>query len=212
LQRAVNNDADQFFFNRDLNRGRQDFDRTHNFVLAQTYDLPIGHGKRFLSNASKALNYLVGGYQINSTTTIQSGLPFNVGYDRPQTELDTGPNRPNLTGDPQTGGDRNNFFNRNAFSRPAAGTFGNLKRNSLSGPRYWRTDASLFKKFPITEDKELEFRVEVVNLFNHVNLDQPDAFIGDPAHPNSHAGVISNTAYGGTDLQRNLQFALKFKF
>ncbi|HEV2826585.1 MAG TPA: TonB-dependent receptor, partial [Pyrinomonadaceae bacterium] len=211
-QRAVFNDAEQFFFNRPLNRGREDFDRTHIFVMANTYELPIGRGKKYLSNASKALNYVVGGIQINATTTIMSGLPFNVSYDRPQTELDTGPNRPDLTGDPSLGGPRTQFFNPNAFGRPAVGTFGNLERNSLSGPGYWRTDASLFKKFAFGESKELEFRIESVNVFNHVNLDQPDGFIGDPANPAANAGRIGNTAFGGTDPQRNFQFALKFKF
>lgn len=212
LQRAEFNDAEQFFFDRGLNRGREDFDRTHNFVLAQVYELPFGKGKRFYTNASRAVNYVVGGWQFNSTTYIQSGLPFNVGYDRPGSVGDTGPNRPNLVGDPQLGGGRNRFFNPNAFATPAPGTFGTLQRNSLSGPGYWRTDASLFKKFIFSESKDLEFRVEVVNFFNHVNLDQPDSFIGNPASPQSHAGVISNTAFGGTDPQRNLQFALKFKF
>jgi outer membrane receptor protein involved in Fe transport len=211
-QRAVFNDAEQFFFNRELNRGREDFDRTQIFVLATTYELPIGRGKRYFKDASRAMNLLVGGFQFNSTTTIESGLPFNVTYDRPQTELDTGPNRPNVNGDPQTGGSRDHFFDATAFSRPAAGTFGDLKRNSLDGPGYWRTDASLFKKFGLTETMELEFRVEVVNLFNTVNLNFPDSFIGDPAHPASHAGVISNTAFDGNDPQRNFQFALKLKF
>jgi hypothetical protein len=211
-QRGVFNDAEQFFFNRELNRGRVDFDRTHIFVIANTYELPFGRGKKYLTNASKALNYIVGGFQFNSTTTIQSGLPFNVSYDRPQTELDTGPNRPNVTGDPNTGGSRDLFFDPTAFGRPAVGTFGDLKRNSLSGPGYWRTDASLFKKFMLTETTELEFRLESVNVFNHVNLNFPDSFIGDPANPQSHAGVISNTAFDGNDPQRNFQFALKLKF
>ncbi|HEY8186262.1 MAG TPA: TonB-dependent receptor [Pyrinomonadaceae bacterium] len=211
-QKGVFNDAEQFFFNRELNRGRVDFDRTHIFVLANTYELPFGRGKRYLTNASKAVNLLLGGFQFNSTTTIESGLPFNVTYDRPQTELDTGPNRPNVVGDPNTGGGRDHFFDATAFSRPAVGTFGNLKRNSLSGPGYWRTDASLFKRFLISETKELEFRIESVNVFNHVNLNFPDSFIGDPAHPSSHAGVITNTAFDGNDPQRNFQFALKFKF
>jgi len=212
-QRALNNDADQFDFNRELNRGRQDFDRTHNFVLTNLFELPIGRGKRFLGDTSRGLNFLVGGWQFNSTTTIQSGLPFNVNYNRSgSTEGDTGPSRPDLVGDAQTGGSRTQFYNPRAFGRPAPGTFGNLKRNSLSGPGYWRTDASLFKKFIFSETKELEFRIESVNVFNHVNLGQPADFIGNPANPDSNAGVISSTAFFGADPQRNFQFALKFKF
>ncbi len=212
-QRALNNDADQFDFNRELNRGRQDFDRTHNFVLTNLFELPLGRGKRFLGDTSRGLNFLVGGWQFNSTTTIQSGLPFNVNYNRSgSTEGDTGPSRPDLVGDAQTGGSRTQFYNPRAFGRPAPGTFGNLKRNSLSGPGYWRTDASLFKKFIFSETKELEFRIESVNVFNHVNLGQPADFIGNPANPDSNAGVISSTAFFGADPQRNFQFALKFKF
>jgi len=211
-QRALFNDGDQFIFDRDLNRGPQDFDRTHNFVLSQVADLPIGRGKRFMGGASKGADYFVGGWQFNSNTMIQSGLPFNVGYDNSNIS-DTGPNRPDLVGDPKIGdGGKDRWFDPTVFAKPAVGHFGNLKRNSLRGPGYWRTDASLFKKFRFTESKELEFRAEVVNLFNHVNLGNPNDFIGNPASPNSNAGVINSTAYFGADPQRNFQFALKFKF
>jgi outer membrane receptor protein involved in Fe transport len=211
-QRASFNDADQFIFDRDLNRGPQDFDRTHNFVLAQVAELPFGRNRRFMGDVSKGVDYLIGGWQFNSTTMIQSGLPFNVGVDTSGIS-DTGPNRPDLIGDPRIGeGGRDRWFDPAAFAKPAVGTFGNLKRNSLRGPGYWRTDASLFKKFRFTENKELEFRIEAVNVFNHVNLANPNDFIGDPANPNSNAGTITSTAYGGQDPQRNFQFALKFKF
>jgi len=99
-----------------------------------------------------------------------------------------------------------------AFGRPAIGTFGNVGKNQLRGPRYWRTDASLFKEFRFTESKQLEFRIEVGNLFNHVNLGQPDADIGVPGNLNPNAGRITSSAYGNSDPQRNFQFALKFKF
>jgi hypothetical protein len=212
LQKAVNDDASQFFFNRDVTRGRQDFDRTHSFVLSQVAELPFGRNKRFLGDISKGLDYIVGGWQFNSNTMIQSGLPFNVGFDTSGIS-DTGPNRPDIVGDPRAGdGGQNQWFDPTVFAKPAVGTFGNLKRNSINGPGYWRTDASLFKKFRFTENQELEFRTEVVNLFNHVNLGQPDSFIGNPANPNSNAGRITSTAYGGQDPQRAFQFALRYKF
>lgn len=211
LQRALNNDGDQFFFNRALNRGRSDTDRTHLFTNAITYELPIGKGRRFLSNAGRGVELALGGWQFNATTFIYSGLPFNVGYDTAGIS-DTGPNRPDVKGSVKTGGSRDRFFDPTVFAKPQPGTFGNLKRNSLDGPGYWRTDASLFKRFAFTESKQLEFRVESVNFFNHVNLGQPDSFIGDPANPQSNAGRISNTAFFGGDPQRNFQFALKFLF
>ena len=108
------------------------------------------------------------------------------------------------------------FTDLSGFSAPAVGTFGNQKRNVLRGPGYWRTDASLFKKFKFTEKTEAEFRVEAVNFFNHVNLGNPDGFIGSfsggKLTPSGGAGTINSTAYFGADPQRNLQFALKLKF
>lgn len=129
----------------------------------------------------------------------------NVGFDNAGIN-DVGPNRPNVNGD------RNRWFDPATFSKPAVGTIGNLPRNALRGPGYWRTDAYLFKRFSFGEAKELEFRIESVNLFNHVNLDLPDAFIGDPANPSANAGRITSTAHDGNDPQRNFQFALKLKF
>lgn len=218
-QRAENYDSDQFIFDRELNHGRQDFDRTHAFVLTQIFDLPFGDGRRWLSDVPKGVNYVIGGWQFNSSTTIQSGLPFNVCYNNSGQDRDTGPCRPDLIGDPATGGDRDRFFNAtpigssgSAFGRPAPGTFGNLERNALDGPGYWRTDASLFKRFHFTERTTLEFRVEVVNLFNHVNLGFPDSTIGVPGADNPNAGRITSTAFFGQDPMRNFQWALKLAF
>jgi outer membrane receptor protein involved in Fe transport len=213
LQRARDYNDDRFIPGIDpkIAYGPEDFIRTHNFVLSQVLELPFGRGKRFQGDASKALNYVIGGWQFNSNTIIQSGLPFNVGFDNAGIN-DVGPNRPNVNGSLNILGDRNRWFDPTTFSKPAVGTIGNLPRNALRGPGYWRTDASLFKRFSFSETTELEFRIESVNLFNHVNLDLPDAFIGDPANPAANAGHITSTAYGGSDPQRNFQFALKLKF
>ncbi|PYQ70428.1 MAG: hypothetical protein DMG04_24685, partial [Acidobacteria bacterium] len=99
-----------------------------------------------------------------------------------------------------------------AFSRPAKGTFGNLPRNALTGPGYWRTDASLFKRFSFATGQAIEFRIEAVNVFNHVNLGNPDSEIGVPGNNNPNAGRITSTAYFGLDPQRNFQFAFKYVF
>ncbi|MGE0884701.1 MAG: TonB-dependent receptor [Blastocatellales bacterium] len=216
-QRALQDGGGYFFFDANLERGPADWDRKHNFVFSQLWELPIGKGKRLLGDISRPVDWLVGGWQFNSNTTIQSGLPYNLSYDA-GANIDTGPNRPNVNGDAgdSLSGTRYSY-NTSAFSNPGVGKFGNLKRNALRGPNYWRTDASLFKKFKFSETKELEFRIESVNFFNHVNLGNPDSFIGSfnaagNLNQNSNLGVINSTAYGGSDPQRNFQFALKFKF
>ena len=162
-------------------------------------------------------NAILGGWQVNQNTFIQSGLPFSVSYRGAGADRDTGPGRPDLVGDATAGGGtRDMWFNAipigspgSAFARPAPGTFGNLPRNSLRGPGYWRTDASLFKRFAFNGSQSIELRAEAINLFNHVNLANPDSTIGVPGDNNANAGRITSTAAGGTDPQRNFQFAVK---
>ena len=219
LQRALQDNGDYFFVDANLNRGPADWDRKHSFVFSQVWELPFGKGRRFLGGVSRTADFLVGGWQFNSNTTIQSGQPFNLSYDS-GANIDTGGDvskRPNINGDPQFNRSGVTYtFDTSVFSNPGPGQFGNLKRNAFRGPGYWRTDASLFKKMRLTETKELEFRVESVNFFNHVNLANPGTFLGafDSSGRLGSSGTlgISSTAYSGTDPQRNFQFALKFKF
>jgi hypothetical protein len=208
LQRVRQHGGDQFFYLPDLEYGPPDWDRKQNFSISTLYELPFARGNRFL-----------GGWQVNQNTIIQGGLPFNVTYRDGSVERDTGPGRPNLIGDPSGPQTRDQWFNAvaigssgSAFARPAVGTFGDLPRNALRGPGYWRTDASLFKRFRFLEDKQVEFRAEAVNIFNHVNLGNPDSEIGVPGNNNANAGRITSTAYFGADPQRNFQFALKIIF
>lgn len=217
LQRAIQEDGEQFAFDSSLNRGPAGWDRTHNFVFSQLLELPFGRGKRFLGGISQGADLLFGGWQFNSSTTISSGLPFNFGYDA-STNIDTGPNRPNINGDPKIEKNGKQYtVDLSVFSNPGVGKFGNLKRHAYRGPGYWRTDASLFKRFKISESKEFEFRIESVNFFNHVNLGNPDMFLGSfnsagKIVPTTNFGKIDSTAFGNSDPMRNFQFALKFKF
>jgi hypothetical protein len=206
-------------FDTALNRGPADWDRTHSLVFSIVAELPVGRGRTYLTDASPLMNLLVGGWQVNTNTFIQSGLPFNVTYRNSGADRDTGPNRPDLIGNPDGPQTRDQWFNaapigdpNSAFGRPAPGTFGNLPRNELRGPGYWRVDASLFKHFEFADTRTIEVRIEAVNLFNHVNLGNPDSEVGVPGNPNPNAGRINSTAYGGNDLQRNFQFGVKVRF
>ena len=226
LQKAEQDSSEYFqtpleaasgLFDTSLNRGPADWDRTHNLVVSLVAELPIGRGRTYLSDASPAMDLLVGGWQFNTNTFIQSGLPFNVSYRNAGSDRDTGPNRPNLVGDPDGPGTRDQWFNAaaigssgSAFGRPAAGTFGDLPRNELRGPGYWRVDASLFKHFRFPDDRTLEIRIEAVNLFNHVNLGNPDSTIGVPGNNNPNAGKITGTA--GNYSPRNFQWGFRFIF
>jgi hypothetical protein len=204
----------------DVDYGPANFIRTHVYVIAATAELPFGRGKRYLSDASGALDAIAGGWQLNVAGTIMSGLPFNVSYRDAGQDRDTGPNRPDLIGDAEVGsgdGLTSPYFNAtpigsagSAFGRPARGTFGNMGRNELRGPGFWNVDASLFKQFNFTDRVNLQFRIEAQNVFNHVNLGNPNSEVGVPGNLNPTAGFITGTA--PNHVQRNLQFALRLGF
>ena len=183
--------------------------------------MPVGRGKRFLADISPVA------WTDRRRLAVQpehdrsrAGLPFNVTYRNAGQDRDTGPEPPEP--DRRSGGaaDAGAVVQRrrpsatpgSAFGRPARGTFGDLERNALRGPGYWRTDASLFKNFALGTGKQLELRIEAVNIFNHVNLGNPDTEVGVPGTPNPNAGRINETAFGNRDPQRNFQFAAKFTF
>jgi len=216
-QKAKNNDGSYFFIDPELNYALNGFSRTHNFVVSALAELPFGKGKRFGSDASGFVEAILGGWQVNTNIFIQSGLPFDVGYAGSGSDRDVGPGRPDLIGDPAGPKTQDQWFNAtpigeagSAFGRPARGTFGNMERNSLTGPGFWNVDASLFKRFHVKDSSSLEFRIEVVNLFNHVNLGQPNNTVGVPGDPRPSAGRITSTA--AQNQMRNLQFALRFQF
>lgn len=218
LQRVEQQHDDYWIYEPDLNRGPADFDRTHVVNVLGFFELPVGRDRRFGNRWPRLGQALLGGWQLNGVLTLQSGTPFNVTYRNAFQDRDTGPNRPHLIGDatgPQT---RAQWFNAtaigltgSAFSRPAAGTFGDLPYGALRGPGFWQLDASLLKTVLFTGYR-LELRVEAVNVLNNVNLGNPDAEIGVMDNPNPNAGRISNTAFGGTAPQRNLQFGVRLLF
>jgi hypothetical protein len=169
------------------------------------YELPFGKNRHFLKNASRPLDLIFGGWQVAGVGSWQSGIPFTPGYQNCGSDEDTGPCRANLVGDASVSDPNQhqwyltapagtsgtgclatatatpllnaNGCTRGPWSRPAAGTFGSVARNSFFGPRLFNVDASFSKKFQITERVSGQFRAEMFNAFNHVNLGQPNATV-----------------------------------
>ena len=67
------------------------------------------------------------------------------------------------------------FLNPAAFATPTPGTFGNLERNSIHGPSFRQMDMVISKRFEMAGSANIEFRLEVFNLFNTVNFSNPAA-------------------------------------
>ena len=76
--------------------GPNDFNRNQVFVANAIYELPIGKGKRFMSNVGRAADLLFGGWQVTNTLTYGTGLPFTPSIGECGNISDAGPCRPNL--------------------------------------------------------------------------------------------------------------------
>ncbi|MGE5207353.1 MAG: hypothetical protein ACM3PW_17215, partial [Chlamydiota bacterium] len=158
--------------------------------------------------------HVLGNWQVNGITTFMSGTPFTV-FDSQDVSLQgTAPeitgfssNRPNLVGNPNSGPHTvQEWFNVNAFQRlnpvTQAGQFGTAGRNIVQGPGFQEWDFSAFKNIRLAEAKQLQFRAEFFNLFNHANLRLPDSDISSPTF-----GQIQEAL-----PPRLVQLALKFLF
>ncbi len=180
-----------------LDKGSSDFDIRQRFVTSVIYEIPVGKGKRLLGSAGKLANQLAGGWQITSTTVFQSGVnrsvtspntstiafisqradatgmasnsSFTAGGNTIVPGKDFGGTNPSLY-----------WFNPNAFSRTAPLMFGTSGRDLISGPGFWNWDISVFKKFPLTESKQLQFRGEFFNAFNQVRFNPPNMDVSSP--------------------------------
>lgn len=201
--------------NRDLERRLAGFDRRHVTVASWTYELPFGKAHRFLGNAPRALDLVVGGWQLNGIHNFRTGAPIGVGGGG-VIPLFNGGNRPNIVntnfytgvsgsnydpGDPA----KQRMLDINAWAQPAAFTFGNAAP-TYNGLRTFGSvseDFSLQKNFAIWEQHRLQFRAEFFNAFNRVNWGGPAASINAPAN----FGRITST-----DPPRSIQLALKYSF
>jgi hypothetical protein len=158
-----------------------DTDVRHHFVASQIIELPFGQGKRFLSHANGLEQAVIGGWQLNSITTLQTGRPFNV------VSNGNNPNypglRPNLVGSASVGHKTTaEWFNTAAFVVPKGqaasangGTLvvGNAPRNFLYGPGYTNEDISLFKVLALARTMKLQIRIESFNMLNTAHYNNP---------------------------------------
>ena len=215
---AKSHTSPYYDINPNLWYGRPDYIRDHVVVGTNIFELPFGKGRHFFHNASRAADLVVGGWELTDNTTWMSGGGFNATYAECAADNDIGSCHPNVTGSTSVS-DQNashwyaiateplstNGASSGPWSRPQIGTFGNAARNSLIGPKWFQTDASLIKNFPITEQLKAQFRAEFYNLFNHVNLGNPDGCVDC-----STAGQIFGLANNA--VMRRMQFAFRVEF
>ena len=96
------------------------------------------------------------------------------------------------------------YFNQAAFRTPALGTRGTAGRGIIRGPGYANNDFMVGRIFPIRELLRVQFRAEMFNAFNRVNLRSP---VMDVDNPN-----FGKLLQGGALDPRIMQFGLKLLF
>ncbi|HKB09467.1 MAG TPA: TonB-dependent receptor [Vicinamibacterales bacterium] len=190
--------------------GPSSFDVRHTLVFNAVYQLPFGRA------SSGAVKQLVAGWQVGVIANYASGIPFTpfIGYDYAgDGSSDPNPQKPDwapgrnpdnaITGDP------NNWFDATAFVLPPKGEYGTVARNSLRGPDLKMVDLSLFKNTRVAK-QNLQFRLEVFNLFDRANFATPNSaalFNADGTRiPNATNIVRTATS------SRQVQLGVKFVF
>jgi len=214
--------------NHPISYGPNDFVRRQVWVFNPVYQLPFGKGKQFLGNASRGMNYVVGGWQLSNSTNWSSGLPWTPSFNECGPEQDVGVCRPNKGSGsfhlgvgpllhPANGNPVRQYFTPltalgGPFTDPGVGNLGNIGYNSFRGPSGFYSDLSITKDIPFGERVKGQFRMDAFNVFNHPVY----AFSGN----NGANGCID--CQGGTNGQitdleagtsmRALQFAIRLDF
>jgi len=186
-----------------MNRGRANFDRAHMYVQSFIYDVPAGPGKRWLS--SGLAGRILGGWQFNGVLSGYTGTPMTFTYSTASLNAPGNNQRANVNGTPSVLGNVGpgvKWFDTSVFSFPAANTFGNAARNTLSGPGYVNLDLSLIKRFQFTERWRMELRAETFNFTNTPHFNNPSS-----ALDSTQFGEV-RSAFG----ERQVQLGLKLIF
>ncbi len=202
------------------NRASSNFDQRQAFSVSYVYLLPL-----FKEGGLR--HTLLGGWQLSGITIAQTGTPFSVTNGTNYADnagvgngVGTG-SRPDLVGNPHASVTQTEFpdargpvyYNAAAFAVPTGLTFGNVGRNTLYYPGRLNFDFGLFKRFTFGETRELDFRWETFNLFNHTQFNSIGTSM-DTTDPGSAANLDSSgfMHLDGAHAARRMQFGLRLQF
>ena len=182
------------------------YDVTHALTSYAVYELPFGHGKKMGSNWSRAVDTMLGHWQLSGILSLHGGFPIDIeGSDASGTNSRGG--RANCDGPSKVLGRQNSqfggfqWFDPSPYSQPAPGTFGTCGVAVVRGAGLRTLDLGVEKQFPITEKRYIQFRSEFLNFFNTPILNYPNPGLG------SDLGRITS-AQGA----RNIQFGFKLYY
>lgn len=200
--------------------GPSEFDTRHLLMINYLYELP------FFRNQSHLAGKVLGGWQLSGITQFQSGNPCSaaqakdfagVGLD---SNFGCGVNGQYFVWDgklskPHTFGTNGQWVCCAAdFTAPTAKTFNTQRvRNLIYEPGFQNWNMGLFKRIPVTERVNLQFRAEAFNVWNHPNWGGASggASGGTPLQLDpSNASTFGKVLTKGSE--RNLQLSLRAEF
>ena len=200
-------------------RASSAFDARHVFNANFIYELPFGAGKPYLSQTG-FVRAVFSYWQISSIFIARTGFPGEPHDER------YWPGRKHQQSASQPGSRPALVFGRRDFQprgflHPGTkdplypgGTcpsgFGDVPRNFLRGPGFWQSDWALSRRFPVTEQVQLQFRAEVFNIFNRAQFANPNGLIS--ASDFGRIYLPLNTTPIGIGTPRQFQFLLKLLF
>ena len=180
----------------------------------QIFNMGWRLGLAKLRTSQTIVRNVFGDWSFSGIYNARTGHPFNVtfggdelGTDEPSQRAYLAPGQSATLSSGRHRADKiKQWFNAPAFSKPAPFTAGNIGRNSIIGPAYINTEFSLTKNIQLRNLREGahgQFRAEAFNVFNTVNLGQPQASYSASAAQALTFGSISAT---GANPNRRLQF------
>ncbi len=204
----------QNFYNMAAEKAVSDFNQKFNNTTSVVYDLPVGKGRKYAATAPRAVDYLIGGWQVSGINNIWSGQPLNLSYNPTSAQqVSVSLNdfrggisyRPNLIGPALTpNGNIDNYINPLTVVVPTDQTqpFGNAGRNAVNGFSFFQLDLGIGKSFAFTERTRLQFRTEMFNATNHSNF----------RNANLNRSAAGFGQVRATFPARQVQFALRLVF
>jgi hypothetical protein len=182
----------------------------HRVVLNSTWAVPVGRGRHFGANVPLWADAIVGGWTVSTIFQARSGpnlTPFFIYGTDPVFPANTGRGldgvgqfgeawRPDVTGNPNTGGSRDQFFDVTAFTLPAPGTLGNAKKGSVKGPGTWIVNLAFYKDIVRTSGVTVEFTALLDNAFNHPQFFVPS--LGTDGFMDLTSYLLEGDANNGT--------------
>jgi len=198
---------------RNRNRAPATHNIPHMFQLAYIYELPFGSGKKWAN--TRAGKTVLGGWQINGLFGAYGGRQYQLtasgaSLNMPGNQQTPDQVKPDVAKLGKVG-DAGTWFDTSAFARVTEVRFGNVGRNTMSGPGVVNMDLSLFRTFKLTEKLGMQFRAEAFNLSNTPHFGNPIGSINS-----SNFGRILSTQSGtGRDAiggSRQFRFGLRLSF